>query len=61
MIFKTKNPDVVAYARACHLHDVVATIELMMDAGKETVRGKVLPVSLVAGPEPHWEIKLQTH
>jgi hypothetical protein len=50
MIFKTKDPDVVAYLRACQVRDRVATVELMTDGGK--VWGKVVSIAEIAEPEP---------
>jgi hypothetical protein len=58
MIFKTKDPDVVAYLRACQVRDMVATVELVTDGGK--VWGKVVSIVEIAEPEPHWEIDIQT-
>ena len=61
MIFKTRNPDVVAYLRACRLRGMTATLELNSAGGQDTIRGKVLSVMEKADPDPHWEINIQTN
>jgi hypothetical protein len=59
MIFKTKNPEVVAYVRACRLRNMVASI--MPDGGKATIRGKVLSIKGGSEPETHWVIDIETN
>jgi hypothetical protein len=60
MIFKTKNPDLVAYLRACHVRDRIATVELTTNGGTNTIWGKVLFILEIGEPEPHWEVNIQT-
>jgi hypothetical protein len=49
MIFKTKDPGLVGYLRACHVRDLLATVELETDGGKDRIQGKVLSI---IEPEP---------
>jgi hypothetical protein len=57
MIFKTNNPEVVVYARACRAGGMVASI--MPDGGKVTIRGKVHSINRSFEPELHWVIDFQ--